>query len=163
MTLQQRISALITAIGADIKALYGRALPSGGTTGQILAKSSGTNYAVGWVDAPDAGAVIDDVTPGTDTTYSSDKIDTLITDAKADVKDEILGGVGTAYDTLQEIATELGDQDSAISGLLTSVGNRLRFDAAQTLNSTQITQVCANAGLGEPDTDLAALYTTAKA
>lgn len=30
-------------------------LPTGGTTGQILAKTSGTNYAVGWIDPPSGG------------------------------------------------------------------------------------------------------------
>ena len=55
MTLIARISALITSIGADIKALYGRVLPSGGTTGQLLAKTSATNYATQWIDPPSGG------------------------------------------------------------------------------------------------------------
>jgi hypothetical protein len=56
MTLQERISALITAVGADIKALYGRSLPSGGTTGQVLSKTSGTNYATTWTTPVDVTA-----------------------------------------------------------------------------------------------------------
>lgn len=32
-----------------------RGLPTGGTTGQLLAKTSATNYATGWVDPPSAG------------------------------------------------------------------------------------------------------------
>lgn len=56
MTLQQRISALITAVGADIKALYTRSVPAGGTTGQVLTKSSGTDYAVGWTTPTDVNA-----------------------------------------------------------------------------------------------------------
>jgi hypothetical protein len=61
MTLIGRISALITSIGADIKSLYGRVLPSGGTTGQVIAKSSATDYAVGWADQQneDTGITID--------------------------------------------------------------------------------------------------------
>jgi hypothetical protein len=46
--LVARIADLATAIGADIKALFTRALPAGGTVGQVLAKSSGTDYAVQW-------------------------------------------------------------------------------------------------------------------
>lgn len=33
-------------------------VPSGGTTGQVLAKNSGTNYDVGWITLPDNGAYI---------------------------------------------------------------------------------------------------------
>jgi hypothetical protein len=49
MTLLQRIAALIAAIGPDIKALYGRSVPAGGTTGQVLAKTSDADYADAWV------------------------------------------------------------------------------------------------------------------
>jgi hypothetical protein len=50
VTLEQRISALATSIGNSIRdSVLPRLLPSGGTTGQVLAKSSATNYAAGWV------------------------------------------------------------------------------------------------------------------
>ncbi|GAB3550134.1 hypothetical protein [Spirosoma fluminis] len=55
MTLKQRVEALAAAVGVDIKALFGRALPAGGTTGQVLAKTAGTDYAVGWA-TPSAGS-----------------------------------------------------------------------------------------------------------
>lgn len=55
MTLEQRLSALITAIGADIKALFSRSLPAGGTAGQVLAKNSSTNYDASWV-TPSGGS-----------------------------------------------------------------------------------------------------------
>lgn len=48
MSLESRLLELVGSIGADIKALFSRALPSGGTSGQVLAKTSATNYAVGW-------------------------------------------------------------------------------------------------------------------
>lgn len=54
-TFMGRLSTVIGLIGADIKALFARAVPSGGTTGQVLAKTSGTNYAMGWVDAASGG------------------------------------------------------------------------------------------------------------
>lgn len=58
-------------------------IPSGGSTGQVLKKTSGTNYAVGWADES-GGASIDD-TAGvgdTDKTWSADltaKKDTYVT------------------------------------------------------------------------------------
>jgi hypothetical protein len=55
-TLEARLSALAQAIGADIKALFSRSLPAGGASGQVLAKSSATDYAVGWADPSAGGA-----------------------------------------------------------------------------------------------------------
>lgn len=55
MTLQERLTALATAIGTDIKALFGRALPAGGAAGQVLAKTAATDYAVGWVNQSGGG------------------------------------------------------------------------------------------------------------
>lgn len=48
MTLQERLSAFISAVGTDIKALFTRSMPSGGTTGQVLTKSSNADYAASW-------------------------------------------------------------------------------------------------------------------
>lgn len=48
MSLEARIIALAQAIGEDIKALLGRALPPGGSAGQVLTKSSGADYAASW-------------------------------------------------------------------------------------------------------------------
>ncbi len=50
MSLESRIIELITSIGADIKALFGRSLPPGGTTGQVLSKSGSADYAATWAD-----------------------------------------------------------------------------------------------------------------
>ena len=50
MSLESRITELIASIGADIKALFGRSLPPGGSAGQVLSKSSSANYAATWVD-----------------------------------------------------------------------------------------------------------------
>jgi hypothetical protein len=162
MTLQERLSALITAIGADIKALFSQSIPSGGTTGQALRKTSGTNYATEWY-TPAVGAAINDSASGSSTTYSSTKIEAVATAAATAAKNELLNGAGGAYDTLKELEDLLTGQGGTVSGLTTAIGNRVRFDAAQTLTSGQITQACANIGLGEPDTNLVTLYTAAKA
>jgi hypothetical protein len=47
----QRLSDLIQGIGADVKALFTRVLPTGGSAGQVLSKTGSGNYAVGWTNA----------------------------------------------------------------------------------------------------------------
>jgi hypothetical protein len=54
--LETRIKAVLTAIGADIKALFSRGLPAGGATGQVLTKVSATDYEAAWANAPGGGA-----------------------------------------------------------------------------------------------------------
>ena len=61
MSLATRIADLATAIGTDIKALFGRALPAGGAAGQVLAKTAAADYAAGWVDQSGGGAVATEV------------------------------------------------------------------------------------------------------
>ena len=51
--------SILTAFGklqAQITSLTGKVLPSGGTTGQVLAKNSGTSYDAGWIDPPSGGS-----------------------------------------------------------------------------------------------------------
>lgn len=97
-----------------------------------------------------AGAQIDDVTARTTTVYSSSRTDAQIATARAALKAEILGGAGATVDTLQEIATLLAnsdiDDDNAIAALTTALGNRVRFDAAQTLTAPQKVQANDNIG-----------------
>ena len=45
-TLKDRLANIEYGLGDA----YGRILPAGGTTGQVLSKTSGTNYAVTWSD-----------------------------------------------------------------------------------------------------------------
>lgn len=87
----------------------------------------------------------------------------------AALETKLLGGVGTAFDTFKELADQLAADESGVAALTTQVNNRLRFDAAQTLTAAQKVQGKANLDaygaleLGNPDADLVALYTTAKA
>jgi hypothetical protein len=56
LTLQARIEALATRIANYIRdSVLPRLIPTGGTAGQVLAKISATNFAVGWV-SPAGGA-----------------------------------------------------------------------------------------------------------
>ena len=89
---------------------------------------------------------IDDAKTGTDTTWSSSKITSSITSAKQEVKDDILGGAGTAYDTLKELADLITTNKSAIEALQSLSAGHVKFDAAQTLTSTQQAQARSNIG-----------------
>jgi len=55
-TLEQRLADLVAVIGADIKALLGRAVPTGGAVGEVLGKTGAADGAIGWVAAGGAAA-----------------------------------------------------------------------------------------------------------
>ena len=65
----------------------------------------------------------------------------------ANAIDALKGAAPEALDTLYEIAAKLADDDTAISGILTALGNRLRVDTnAQGLNPTQQGNALTNLG-----------------
>lgn len=51
MSLAARVTDLAAAVRDKINLMVPRLLPSGGSTGQVLAKTAATNYAAGWADA----------------------------------------------------------------------------------------------------------------
>lgn len=68
MPLDTQIESLATAVGQEFKAVRaemalieggggspGVGVPVGGTTGQLLAKATATDYDTEWVDAPTGG------------------------------------------------------------------------------------------------------------
>lgn len=159
MTLEQRVTVLAQTIAADVKAL--RIADGNLATLNTTAKNSfvaAINELFGMIGG--SGVVIDDGAPGTSTTvaYSPNKITSLITNAI----NGVLGGAAAAYDTLSEIQSMLEGDDTAISGLLTAVGNRVAYDAAQSLTDPQKLQACNNIGVGNYDRNFATDYTTAR-
>ncbi|UTU08865.1 hypothetical protein CcrJ4_gp114 [Caulobacter phage J4] len=48
MTLAARISALAGAVRDKLNTMTPRLLPAGGSVGQVLTKTAGTDYAAGW-------------------------------------------------------------------------------------------------------------------
>lgn len=177
MSLETRIVALAQAMGADVKALTAAqgALTSLNTTTKtsLVAAINELLVLMG-----SAGASIDDGAGNgnTSVTWSADKIFDSIEAAKAAVKNELLGGAGAALDTLNELATALGNDPSFATTIAAEVANRVRYDAAQTLTSPQQAQARSNigaaaasdvatltAGLGNYDRDYVADYTAAKA
>lgn len=163
-TLAQRIIDLATAVGADIKDVYAKqgSLTSLNTT----AKDSLVN-AINEINAAlgAAGAAINDTASNGNTTetWSADKIFDTIEAAKLAVKNDLTNGAAATLDTLNELATALGNDPNFATTIATELGNRVRYDAVQTLTAGQKTQACANIGVGEPDTNFVTTYTTAKA
>lgn len=186
MSLQTRISDLITSIGTDYKQL--RTWITGSATGDLTgltttAKSSVVSAInevksqVG-VTVPDSSvtvkgivelATLAEVATGTDTSRAVTAEG--VRQERNALKTEILGaGVPSALDTLDELAAALNDDANFAAATTTSLGNRLRIDtAAQGLTVTEKANgrtnldVYSKTELGDPETDLVALYTTAKA
>lgn len=79
--------------------------------------------------------------------------------AAANAVAAMINSAPAALDTLTELAAALGNDANFATTINTSLGYRLRYDAAQTLTAGQVTQACANLGLGEPNTDFTAVFT----
>lgn len=187
MSLQTRISDLITAIGTDYKQL--RTWISGSSSGDLTGLTTTTKAslvaAINEVEAGLASATIPDATTavkgkvqlatlaevatGIDTAHAVTSEG--VRQERTALKAEILGvGIPAALDTLKELADAIADDANYASTVTAALGNRLRIDtAAQGLTAGQKTNgqtnldVFSTGAFGNPDTDLVALYTTAKA
>lgn len=93
----------------------------------------------------DKVAINDAVTNAYDT-WSSSKISSSLTEAKQDVKNEILGGVGEAYDTLKELHTAIEANKDLLESFQTVAAGHVKFDGAQELTDAQKTQARSNIG-----------------
>ena len=161
MTLQAQLTSVVQSIATDIKAL----VVAQGSLAALSTTENGSlvgaiNELFALISGAGGAGILDTAGDGDTThTWSANKI----TDELAALRSSILNGVDPAWDTLQELAAGLSNQDSAINNLLTAVGNRVRFDAAQTLTTAQKLQACQNIGIGDPETDLVAIYNAAKA
>ena len=173
MTLEQRLIALAQVIGADIKALN---LAQGSlSTLATTAKASlvaAVNELKTAVDAASGSGVSINDGAGdgaTGVTWSADKIFDAIEAAKTAVKNDLTAGAAAALDTLSELAAALNNDPAFAATIAAEIANRVRFDAAQTLTAPQQAQARANIGaqsaaaIGDPDRDLVADYTAAKA
>lgn len=161
MSLENKLLAFAQAVGVDIGELVKTRgdLTTLTTTqkGNLVAAINELQAGLGSIDLT---AIIQDTAGAgvTNKTWSADKI----VSALVALKGEILDGAPEAYDTLKEISQYLAANDSQINALLTAIGNRVRYDAAQTLTAEQQKQACDNIGVGDPEVDLVAAYTAAK-
>jgi hypothetical protein len=183
MSLQTRLTDLITAIGTDYKQIRSwiTGSSSGDLTGLTTAAKGDLISAINEVNAkPSASdattaakgiieiATLAEVTTGTDTVRAVTPEG--VRQERNAVKAEILGaGVPAALDTLDELSAALGDDANFAATVTTALGNRVRVDAAQAFTAPQKAQGRTNidavftTDIGNPDTDLVAAYTAAKA
>ncbi|WP_019407142.1 hypothetical protein [Stutzerimonas stutzeri] len=164
MSLETKIIAVVQAIGADIKDLRTKQgdLTALSTTakGSIVAAINELYTLLG-----SSGAVIDDTAGdgATSVTWSANKIFDSIAAASAALKNELVDGAGAALDTLKELADALNNDPNFAATIASEIANRVRYDAPQTLTTAQQLQACQNIGVGNPERDFVADYTTAKA
>lgn len=78
--------------------------------------------------------------------------------------ENVVDAAPAALDTLNELAAALGDDPNFSATMTTALGNRLRFDASQTLDATQQTQgqdnlnVYSRTQLGDPTTNFVTTF-----
>ncbi|RPD86229.1 hypothetical protein EGK75_07570 [Neisseria weixii] len=165
MKLIDRINQFIDAAGAAIKGI--RADVGQKTNLQTTDKNSlvgAINELKGMVDSNQAagGALIDDVSAASATTvYSSQKTEQLIAAEGQNIRNQILDGADTAYDTLKEIGDYIKEDKSGAATMAEQIGKRLRIDEAQELTPEQKTAVETTLNLGDTDTDFAARFKAA--
>lgn len=163
MSLETRLIALAQQIGADVKGL--RAADGDLTTLKTTAKGNivaALNELFGMVG--NTGARIDDTAGDgvTNVTWSADKIGDQILASINSLRSELTNGAAAALDTFGELAKALGNDPNYAATIATSLGFRVRVDAEQTFTAAQKAQGCANIGVGNPERDFVADYTTAR-
>lgn len=156
MSLQIVLQNLSTRIATECKSI--RTLVNGNTAGlTALTTADKTNLVAALNEvralAASAGSVSDGTT-STTTSWSSTKVTSYVASQVATV----LGGASAAYDTLQEIQALMVADDTETTGILTSLSNRIRFDAAQVLTTPQQLQGCTNIGVGDPETNFVTVF-----
>jgi hypothetical protein len=162
MSLVNQLQDFATRVATEMKAhktlINGNAVDLSSLT--TTAKSN-LVAAINEVDAnADAAtqaslALIDDTRDSSTTTNSSTRISSKIYTAVAG----LVNGSPAALDTLKEFSDALGGDANFAASTATAIGNRLRVDAPQSLNTSQQTQGQANLNvysttqIGDPTTD----------
>lgn len=166
--LVTRIGDLATRTATEIKSV--RTLVNGNTANLASLNTTAKSSLVAALNevlsvanqaVAAAGATIDDASlDSTTKTYSVAKIRDLVSTSIA----ALTAGAPTALDTLDELAAALGDDANFAANVTTMLGNRVRFDAAQTLTTAQKAQAKANidaygsAEIGDPDTNFVTTF-----
>lgn len=179
MTTEQRLIALVTEIGPDIKALK---TADGDlsllTTAQKTNLVGALNEVHALATANSPLSLIDDNAGdgNSDKVWSADKAFSALNEAIIALRNELRGGAGAALDTFAEVAAAMAADDTVAAALADAVAKRVRFDAPQALSVAEKAQARDNIGaasaadltaltaaLGNTDVDLLALYNAAKA
>lgn len=159
MSLATNIANLATRVATECKAL--RTLINGNAAdlSSLTTTAKGNlvlavNELKASITALGTPATINDAATNSSETWSSTKINSEITTALNNAID----GAPGALDTLNELAAAIGDDASFASTVTTALGNRVRYDAAQTLTTPQQAQACANIGVGDPESNFVTTF-----
>lgn len=159
MSLSSQIASLATTVGADVKGI----LASIGTLSELTTTQK-ANLVValnelksGLTDLEsELGAQIDDEATASTTTWSSQKINTTISTAVAN----LINGAPETLDTLKELAEAIADNQDAIEAMQTIAAGHIKYDGAQSLTTEQQAQARTNIGAAS-QSDLSAVSSTA--
>lgn len=163
MSLVTQINNLATAVGTKVKDLYTKV---GTLTSLTTTAKTDLVSAINEVKAlasSSAGATISDSSASTTTAFSSQKVTDLLASQKA----AILGGASAAYDTLQELQTEIAGNQSGVASMVSDIGTKVSYTVAQSLTGVQQTQALNNiaaqsaAGIGDVTTDFVVIFNAA--
>ena len=161
MSLQTQLNSFVLRVAEEFNSVKGR---TGVLSALTTTDKSSLVAAINELKAAILAAVaIDDAQMSATTTYSSNKIVTLLDALKAD----ILGGADPAYDTLLELQQALQNDQTGIAALTAAIDKRVRFDAAQTLTVAEQQQARDNIGtvavadIGDVNTDFVAIFDAA--
>lgn len=187
MSLQSKLQDLATAIATDIKQLriFATGSSSGDLSGLSTTDKASLIAAINEVNAkptsgapPDASETVKGVVElATLAEVATGNSNTLVVtpagvrQERLALKTEILGvDASAALDTLKELQDALGGDANFATTVTTALANRVRVDtAAQGLTAPQMANARGNIGavaladIGDPDADLVAVYTAAKA
>lgn len=143
MSLATNVSNLATRIATEFKAI--RTI-TGTLASLTTTDKTSLAAAINEVKAAslNAGAQINDTTPGTGTVYSSTKTENVVSAAVS----ALIASSPAALDTLNELAAALGNDANFATTINTALGNRVRVDAVQTLTAPQQAQARSNIGAG---------------
>lgn len=162
MSLVTQLNSLVTRIGTEFKSVR----TSIGALGSLTTTDKTSIVAaINEVQAEvsGGGATINDSATATTSVWSSQKTSDEIGTAVAG----LVASAPTALNTLDELAAALGDDANFSTTVTTALGNRVRVDAAQGLNSTQQGQARSNiaaagtADMGDHTTDFVAGFEAA--
>lgn len=165
-TLQVRLQDLATRIATECKAL--RILVSGNAANlnglATTAKDNlvnAINEVKALADAAGSAPEVNDAVTNLLNTWSSQKISDTVTAAI----DALAAGAPAALNSIDELAAALGDDANQITAILTALGNRVRADvnnqgltAPQKQNARTNIDAMGSVELGDPDTDLVAVF-----
>lgn len=149
MPFSPNVQSAITRMATEFKTI--RAL-TGALTSLTTTDKTNLVAAINEIKAAslNAGAQINDTIAGTGTVYSSSKTEAHVADRIA----ALVAGSPALLDTLDEVAAAIGDDPNFAATITTALGNRVRYDAAQTLTAPQQVQARANIGAGTGNSNL---------